>query len=182
MVGLRLVLPDGTPPGSYRGTLRLGKREIRLEAEVGSDAALTLIPGTVRAVGASGGTVSAGLTAVNTGNVAVALPERQGVGLFTTQGLDRALGRALSGTAERGLEHFEALGSALADEHGGIMEVRTDGGGALAPGQTRAITIEMSPPSSLRAGETYFGFWLAGGSRVQIELQTQEAEPEEEPR
>jgi len=182
IVGLRLVLPDATPPGSYHGALRLGKREIRLEVEVASDAAVTLLPATVSAVGTPGDTLSLGLTAVNTGNVAVELPARQGVGLFTNQGLDRALGRAFNAKVERGLEHFDALGSALADEHGGTMEVRCDSGGALAPGETRAVTLELSPPAELRAGETYFGFWLAGGNRLQIELQTQEREPEEVPR
>lgn len=177
LVGLRLVLPDATPPGSYRGALRLSKREISLQAEVSADTALALLPAAVTASVQQGGAASVALTAINTGNLPVALPQRQGVGLFTTEGLDRALGSAFGAKAERGLERFDAFGSALAHEHGGVMEVRVEAG-SLEPGETREIGLELALPAGVRAGESYFGFWMAGGSRVQIEVQVQDRDPE----
>jgi hypothetical protein len=177
LVGLRLVLPDATPPGSYRGALRLSKREITLQAEVSADTALALLPASVTASAPQGGTGALGLTAINTGNLPVAVPERQGVGLFATEGLDRALGSAFGAKVERGLERFDALGSALAHEHGGVMEVRAEAG-SLKPGETREIELELSLPDGARAGESYFGFWMAGGSRVQIDLQVQDPDTE----
>jgi hypothetical protein len=175
LVGLRLVLPDTTPPGSYRGTLRHGKREIPVQAEVAADAALALLPGAITVAGAAGATVEVALTAVNTGNLPVALPERQEVGLFTTQGLDRALGRTLTGKAERGLERFDSFGSALADEHGGTMTVSLPGGVTIEPGETRELAPSLALPGGLRGEATYFGFWMAGGSRVQIEVEVKQA-------
>lgn len=173
IVGLRVVLADDTPPGSYGGALRLARREFRVAAEVTTDAALALLPGTVRLEAAPAAEASASVVAINTGNVPVDMPERQDVGLFAAKGLDRALGQAFSGEGHAGLQRFDALGEALAAEHGGIVAVVAHGAGELPPGERREVTLTVAAPKALRPGTLYFGFWRAGGTRLQLKITVQ---------
>jgi hypothetical protein len=176
VVGLRLVLPEATPPGTYRGTVRLGEQERPLVAEVVGAPGLSLVPSTIALAASAGGTASAELTAVNGGNVPAEIPEAQAVGLFAVAGLDRALGRAFTTKAERGLERFDALGSALADEHGGTLDVRTaEGAGPLEPGASRRLRLEAALPGQL--GGAYFGFWRAAGSTVRLKVDVEQEVP-----
>jgi hypothetical protein len=178
VVGLRLVLPEATPPGTYRGTLRLGEEERPLVAEVAGVPGLSLLPATIALAGAPGGTASAELTAINGGNVPAEIPEAQAVGLFAVAGLDRALGRAFATKAGRGLERFDALGSALADEHGGALDVRTaEGAGPMQPGEARRLRLEAALPKQLRGGGAWFGFWRAAGSTVRLKVDVEQEVP-----
>jgi len=181
---LRFALPDNTPPGSYEGAVRLGTERFEIIVEVDPQPSVLLSPRHLSLQTAPGAEISADLTVVNTGNVAVDLPRAHIFGLFDVKGLDRAVGAALQESAEKGKGRIDRLADEVADNHGGTARVRLqEGAGALEPGEMRHLRALFSFSNRLKPARRYYGIWSLLNLEYRIEIQiTGESPTEKEPK
>src|SRR5688572_9448660 len=92
-LGLRVKLPPATPPGRYKGDVRLGKDKRSLVIDVPAKARLRLLPNEIALAAATGGEAHASVVAINRGNVEIELPQSPKLRFFQSPGLDREPGR-----------------------------------------------------------------------------------------
>lgn len=169
-VGLRIVLPETTAPGTYEGTVDIGGREQPFVAEVYPRAELILTPGLVELAANAGGRGTARLLACNAGNLVLDLPARQNIGLFDVKGLDRSLGLTWGASAQ-GLERWGVLADELAASYEGHTQlVICEGAGTLSPGEERELEIEVHVRDTVPAGVSYYGHCRIAGTSLAVRL------------
>jgi hypothetical protein len=180
-LGLRLVLPDSTPAGTYKGVLRIGEARHAMIVEIQERTRLVITPSRIALqVAAPGREASAALHVLNAGNATVELPAKQAFGLFEDHGLDRSLARAWTDAKARGTDRFGVLADELAASHGGPVRVRVGGGaGTFEPGEGRDVEVSFEFQGDLIAGRGYFGYWNVGGTVCTVRVEVSEAGPEE---
>jgi len=181
VLGLRLILPDSTPAGTYKGTVRLGEDEHPVVVEIGEQRRVVLTPARIELrVSAPGRAAESDLHVLNAGNAPLDLAAKQAFGLFEDHGLDRSLARAWTDSKARGLDRFGVLAEELAGSHGGAVRVRvSEGAGVIEPGEGRHAKVAFEFQDGLVAGRGYFGYWEVGGAVCTVKVEVVETGPEE---
>jgi hypothetical protein len=170
---VRFRLPALTPPGDYRGTLRLGERAFAIVVRVDGKTHLAAIPPRIELIGGGGETCETLLLA-NDGNTAATVESEYGFGLFAETGLDRAIGKAFHGEARDGHARLDTLVSAAADEYGGIATAAVStGAGVLEPGETRGVTFAFRFSHKLRPGSSYFGYLQVANLTIPVRVRSE---------
>lgn len=156
---VQVALPRSTPPGEYRGTIRVGGREEKVILDVEARMRLRLSPRRQVLRGRPGERVGASILVVNLGNAGCALREVNAIGLFDVEGAERAVGRTFRSGVE-GARIVDRLAEELAAGYGGLARVTIDrGAGELGPGEARELEVTMHLPDALRPGRVYEGAW-----------------------
>jgi len=157
---LRLVLPNSTPPGTYKGTLRLSDSQYPILAEVGAYPHLLLSPSRLSFEAAAGSEAETELTLVNEGNVTCDVGKAYAFGLFDQDGLNRSTATAFQEETAQGRERMDRLMNEFAEGYGGIVRMRVEeGAGPVAPGEFRNLRLKLRFPDRLKPGRGYFGTW-----------------------
>jgi hypothetical protein len=181
VLGLRLVLPDSTPAGTYKGVVSIGDDKHPMVVEIHERRRLVVTPARIAvSVTAPGREASTELHVLNAGNAPLDLAAKQAFGLFEDHGLDRSLARAWTDTKARGVDRFGVLADELAASHGGPVRVRvTEGAGVIEPGESRSVNVTFEFQGELTAGRGYFGYWEVGGTVCTVRVEVIEGGPEE---
>lgn len=170
---VRVRFPRDTEPGTYRGSIQVGDESLPFEAEVVGRARLDIEPRALSLTGAPGGTLNVALQVANRGNEAWNIPEQHDFCFFDWAALEPALGAALGREPAEGRQRLDVLMEKLASSHGGFARaVVSDGAGAIAPGETRALEVAIRLPENLEPGRSYSASWRLHGRRVRIFLET----------
>jgi len=157
---LRLVLPESTPPGTYKGTVQVGDARYPIEAQVDAYRHLRLSPSRLSLEAAAGSEVEVELTVVNGGNVTCEVGRAYALGLFDKDGLNRGTAAAFQEDAPRGQERVGRLMDEFAEGYGGFLRMKVEeGAGPLDPGELRNLKLKLKMPDRLKAGRNYFGTW-----------------------
>jgi hypothetical protein len=168
---VRFRLPALTPPGDYRGTLRLGERAFAIVVRVDGKTHLAAIPPRIELAAGAAEEACETLMLANDGNTAATVESEYGFGLFAETGLDRAIGKAFHGEARDGHARLDTLVSAAADEYGGIASaVVSAGAGPLEAGETRAVTFAFRFSRKLRPGSSYFGYLQVANLTIPVRV------------
>lgn len=170
---LRMTLPASTPPGEYRGDLRLGDHHFALRAQVEPRKHLACIPHNFELTHSPQKRVRETLAVVNDGNVDVTIEKHYGFGLFQMGGLNRAIGKAFSRQDTEAASPLDAIAIAAKDEYGGLVTANvTEGAGPLPPGEARDLSLSFRFSGHPRPGAEYFGYLsianLTLGVRVHV--------------
>ena|SRR5882672_1737261 len=169
---LRIKLPVSTPPGSYKGTIQVGDKELPIVIDVEPRPRVRLFPRSLKARAARGSVVNANLTVLNTGNFVVNLEKEYRFCVFERGGIDRAFFVALASDQATGERRLDRLANELAVSHGGRVRLEIESGaGAVAPGEARELRIALRLSDRLRPGQTYSGTWKVENTGLAIELQ-----------
>ena len=155
---LRLVLPESTPPGTYKGTVHVGDSRYPIEAQVEAYPHLRLSPPRLSLEAAAGSEVEVDLTLVNGGNVACEVGRAYALGLFDKDGLNRGTAAAFQDGGARGPERFSRLMDEFAEGYGGIVRMKVEEGA----GPLRARPASKPEAETENAGSPEGGtklFW-----------------------
>ncbi len=176
---LRLVLPESTPPGTYKGKVQIGDSEYPILADVEPYPHLLLSPDRLWLQAAAGSETEVDLTLVNAGNVTCDVGKAYAFGLFDEDGLDRGIAAAFQEDAAQGRGRIDRLADELAEGHGGIVRVLIqEGAGPVAPGELRNLRLKLRFPDRLKPGHNYFGTWSLYNLVYSVEVQaTGQKEP-----
>jgi hypothetical protein len=167
---LRVSLPE-TPPGKYDGICQIGKERFTTSIEVEAETLLIASPTHLRLRGAPGERVSAEITIINSGNVAVDIPARLKLGLLDLKAPERAFGVALQERAKDGYERINRFTEELAASHSGRLTLVVDqGAGTLDPGELRRLQISLTVPERVKAGRLYSGTLMLFNLAYYIEI------------
>jgi hypothetical protein len=161
--GLRIEMPSSTPPGTYKGAVRLGTQKRPVVVEVPPNAHLRLLPNEITLSGVTGDETRASIVAVNRGNVEIDLPQSPQLRFFESPGLDREPGRVFE-VRVPGLDPVFARTDELhLSAAAPAQVVLRDGAGPLAPGDERTFEIAVHVDPSATPGLRYFGEWSLAG-------------------
>lgn len=175
---LRFSLPEATPSGKYEADVTIGAERFPALVEIRPHLALTISPRRLTFQAAPGAELSASLTAVNTGNVALELPKVSKVGLLDVRGTERAIGLALRDTTADGEKRVGLFAQEMARSHGGRLVLTIEGGeGSLAPGEFRHLDITIRLPADLKVGRIYAGEWVLLNRSYSIEVSVVDEPP-----
>ncbi len=164
---IRLRLPQGTPPGTYRGKAVVGGESREVQVVVEPVMKLRVQPKRSGLTVRPGATQEFALQVMNDGNVPLELPR---VATFDLDDSDQAgaLGRALRATLPPGERRVDRFFEELRESHGGEARVAVvAGAGTLEPGESRDLKCMLEVPSTVRVGHSYSGAWqVASGFHV----------------
>jgi hypothetical protein len=178
---LRLALPASTRPGEYRGTIRVGGREVEVVLGVEPRLRLRLTPRRQLLRGRPGERVEATVFVANLGNADCALPDVGAVGLFDVEGAERAIGRTFRGGKADGGRILERLAEELAEGYGGLARVTVHvGAGDLGPGEARELAVTFHLPDALRPGRVYEGAWALPEANYMVRVEVPGDKPSQE--
>jgi hypothetical protein len=172
---VRMRFASTTPPGTYRGEIRVGELTIPTTAEVQPRAQLRADPSRLALTGAAGADLSANVLLTNAGNVTVRLPERSRVGLLAAGAWGDAFWFALTEPNGEGARRFERFVEGLADRAAGLAEIRLGAARTLDPGASERLELSIRLPDRLEAGTTYHGTWEPEGLRLALRVTGQAA-------
>ena len=170
---LHLRLPMSMPVGTYRGTLRIGSDERRVELQVDGHSDLRFSPSHLTLTAKPGASEDVDLTVVNRGNLPVAPPETVPLELMDGGAIPRALHALHDGTRgeDKGVKGRDRL-SRAADEIGRSMQTLRieiqEGAGVINPGELRELRLHVSYPKALAPGQTYVAAWPMANQQIYI--------------
>jgi hypothetical protein len=165
---VRLVLAADTPPGTYDGTVHTSSGDIPAVLLVKERVHLTLAPNILRITAPPGGEVDQVLMVFNAGNVPCQIGRTHALGLFESEGLDKAIGSGLLADV-RGLERVATMADSLASSHGGLVRVTvSQGAGVLNPGAARDLVTTWRFSDRLKPGLQYFTTWRLYDLRIAV--------------
>jgi len=168
---VRLSLPSGTPPGTYRGLIEFDGAERPVELVVEPEVMLRLLPARLVFEANPGERVPFELSLVNVGNVAAEIRGAYAFGVFDVAGSERAIGKMVSGDATTEQRRVDVFADAVAEEHGGLVRVKIDSGsGPIAPGATTDLNVTIHVPDRIRPGHTYWGTWPLHNLRYYVRI------------
>jgi len=154
---LRVALPP-IAPGKYEAISQIGKERYETLIEVEAEALLMASPTHLTLQAAAGSKVSAEITIINSGNIAVDIPARLKLGLLDLKAPERAFGVALHEKASNGYERINRFVEEMAAGHSGQLSLVVDqGAGTLGMGEMRRLQISLTVPQRLKAGRIYSG-------------------------
>jgi len=169
---LSFRLPKSTPPGSYKGNMKLGDRQIPIVVDVESRSSLRFIRPKLTHRGVPGARMSTELTLLNRGNVNETIPDEATFCVFDDGGVTRALYRGLVDEDSAGKQRIDRIMDELAKAHGGLVRVIvTKGSGRLAPEEVRELEVELHFSRRLTGGRTYRGTWSVSGASLEVEIE-----------
>jgi hypothetical protein len=169
---VRVRLPRGTPPGTYRGESRFGDRTRSTTVEIVAKDRIRVQPPQTTLVGAPGGSAAFVVTVVNDGNVALEVPKKAWLDFDDVRGPERALARALRADLEEGEPRAERFFEEIRQDHGGEAQVHVvEGAGRVPPGETRTLKCRLETPPTVEAHRTYAGTWDLGSAGHGIVLE-----------
>jgi hypothetical protein len=165
-------LPQSTPPGTYKGSVALGERQIPIEVEVEPRTSLRFIRAEFVHTVKPGGKVSTELVLMNRGNVDVEIPREDKFCVFDDSGIARALYQGLVEEDGAGEHRINRIMDELAKAHGGLVRVTvTEGSGRLAPEEVRELTVEFLFSRRLIGGHTYRGTWPVSEASLDVKVE-----------
>jgi hypothetical protein len=165
-----LKLPATTPPGTYRGVVRIGERELPAAVQVEPHQRARSHPPRLSVEAGPGSSVPVELVVANEGNVAFTVPTKSSLCLFEGDGIHHAIWTALTSDPPEGKQRVDVLLDDLADSHGGLVDVRAEGQVSIAPGDAQTVVLTLTFSDRLRAGHEYTGTWEPGGLRVPLRV------------
>ena len=155
---LRLRLQSHTPPGDYVTKLYLGDKPVDVLVRVLPAIQVTINPSELSFVGQPGGTATALMTLVNSGNMPVELPKTAPVGVFDDEGVETAFAATYGKPVETFDAFVQIFHGKLREAHGGVMKLTvTRGAGMHPPGSSAVVEMTLDLPKELKAGHRYHG-------------------------
>lgn len=156
--GLRLRLLPHTPPGNYAARLYVGDKAVDAMVRVLPAVQVTISPSELSFVGTPGSAVTALMTLVNSGNVAVELPNTAPVGIFDDEGVETAFAATYGKPIETFDNFVQIFHGKLREAHGGVMKLTvTRGAGVHPPGSSAVVEMSLDLPKDLKPGHRYHG-------------------------
>ena len=166
---LRVRLPETTAPGTYKGEATIGGKPRPIVVEIEARPRIRVRPAQTMLTLEPSSSKPFALTLSNGGNVSIDVPRTALFDLDDADGQDRALGRSLRATIQRGEQRIERFMEELRTSHGGEARVTIkSGAGPLRPGEVREIACVFEVPESARAGQSYTGSWNIGPASHEI--------------
>lgn len=162
---IRLRLPPETPPGRYGGQASVGGEQLGIVVNVDPVSRIRVRPAQSAVDAPAGGYAEFEVTLTNAGNVSFEVPGSGRFDLDSSEGQDRALGRALRAKLEPEERRVDRFFEEMRELHGGEAQVDVvKGAGALEPGGSRTLQCRIAVPDMARAGQTYTGTWELDGA------------------
>jgi hypothetical protein len=165
-----LKLPATTAPGTYRGVVRIGERELAAAVEVEPHRRARSHPPRLSVEAGPSSSRSVELAVANEGNVAFTVPAKSSLCLFEGDGIHHAIWAALTSDPPKGKQRIDVLLDDLADSHGGLVDVRAKRQVSIEPGEAQTVVLTLTFSDRLRAGHAYTGTWEPGGLRVPLHV------------
>lgn len=170
---LRLRLLPHTPPGDYKTQLYVGGKAISAMVRVLPAVQVTISPSELSFVGAPGGSATALMTLVNSGNVPVELPKTAPVGIFDDEGIETAFAATYSKPIETFDNFVQIFHGKLREAHGGVMKLTvTRGAGVHLPGASAVVEMTLDLPGDLKPGHRYHGVFSTDFAALAISVIT----------
>jgi hypothetical protein len=161
---VRVRLPEGTPPGRYRGEAVAGEARWALVLDVAPVIDVRLVPEVAFLSSEPGGRAEFEVAVSNDGNVAVDVPEGAAVDLDEPD-QERALGRALRAELKEDEKRVDRLFEELRETHAGEGRVTvTEGAGPVEAGERRRLRCRLEVPMTATPGRRYGGSWDVGNT------------------
>jgi hypothetical protein len=169
---LSFRMPRSTPPGSYKGSARLGETQIPIVAEVEARPRLRFIPARVALTASPGARIRTEVDLLNLGNVEVSIERESTFCVFDNRGVDQALFRGLTESGADGKSRIDRFLDELAESHGGLVRVQVaSGGGRVVPGELRKLSLDLQFSRRLKAGHTYRGAWPVSEASLEVQVE-----------
>lgn len=157
---LKVRLSNATKPGLYHATLETSDGSIPVDINVEPRSRLVIAPVELALSGAPGDKVQSRLLFSNKGNVTLAIPESDTLGIYDDDGIETAFASTYRMESDDLSKLFANFAAKLRDGHGGLLKLRLlEGSGKLEPGTSRSVLIEAQLPSKLKPGHNYHGVW-----------------------
>jgi len=163
-----------TPPGTYETTLEAGKQRERAVVHLFANGMVEIRPQPMQLAGRAGESLTHTVVAISRGNVTYRVPTGLSVFLEEHDWVGRALVFALRETSakdthqqylDRGLQEFRS--SLPSPARVKVSRTKAE----LEPGETLSLEIEISLPTGLVKGRTYFGSAPFLGSRLSFDIE-----------
>lgn len=172
-----LRLPEATPPGTYTGVLEVDDEKYPFEALVDARTWFTILPNKLSLVAEPEHEEIVELIGVNRGNTLFQVPDVADVNLFDSGSLLAAVNAALSSKVKGGQERVSRFVDSLARNSEMLSLGVLAGAGAIAPGESRRLTVRLRLPENLQAGHTYRGGWELPHMKFVIQVYVPAAAP-----
>lgn len=168
---VKIRLPEATPPGDYKGTLKSGTQEYPVAIQVNEKVRLQISPVTLHIVGKPGEKIQAQLLLSNKGNVAIDIPERDAIGFYDDDGLEVAFATSYGMKSDDPLVLLKTFIGKLREGHSDLVKIRVlDGAGALPPAAQKCVTLEFAIPSNAKSKHNFHGVWSLGSVEYALTL------------
>lgn len=170
---LRFSLPESTPPGTYEGSIQLGRESYSIMVELEPFPYLVMAPRQLSLQVPPGSEAIVDLTVLNSGNVPCQIARAYAFGLFDIEGAERSVGAALAGSVRTGTERLDRLLEEAADNHAGLVRVALrKESGTIEPGESRNLRASLRFSDRLKPGHTYSGTWPLENLRYSVQVST----------
>lgn len=168
---VKIRLPEATPPGDYKGTLKSGTQDYPVAIHVNEKVRLKISPVTLHITGKPGEKVQAQLLLSNKGNVSIEIPERDAVGFYDDDGLEVAFATSYGMKSDDPLVLLKTFIGKLREGHSDLVKIRVlEGAGALPPATQKCITLEIAIPGNAKSKHSFHGVWSLGSVEYALTL------------
>lgn len=175
---IRLRLPPETPPGHYRGQASVGGEQLGIVVNVEPVSRIRVRPAQSAVDAAAGGHAEFEVVLTNAGNIPFDIPNAGTFDLDSSEGQDRALGRALRAKLEPHERRVDRFFEEMRELHGGEAQIEVGkGAGALEPGASRTLHCRIAVPDIAQPGQSYTGTWELDGAVHTITVEVTGAAP-----
>lgn len=170
---LHLRLSMSTPVGTYKGTLRIGTEEHPIEVRVDGHSDLGFSPSHLTLMATPGGEETVELTAVNRGNLPVAIPDELSLELMDGDAIPAAL-KALherprgEEKGAKGRDPVARMAERIAQHLATLPVEIQEGAGELRAGEMRELRVKVSYPKDLAPGRSYIAVWPLANQQFYI--------------
>lgn len=169
---LHLRLPRSTPPGTYRGSMKIKKQSQPIVVEVEPRKRISIFPKRTTICCKAGERAELHLTLSNMGNVPLTVPKASGFGLYNKRGMDLAVGSSFKKQLDKDERRIDDFMEALHDRYGGVVTLKIrEGAGTLEPGDARDVTVVFQVPSQVVPDNEYWGLWSMYDYNYKIEIE-----------
>jgi hypothetical protein len=168
---IRLKLPPEQRPGTYIGAGTIEGKPCGFVVQVEPVIRVRVHPKRTSLSVEAGSRIEFGFRIMNGGNVPFDVPKSIALDLDDAEGQDRALGRALRATLERGETRVDRFFEEMRIKHGGEARVSVlTGAGRIEAGADADLTCILEIPATVQAGRSYVGAWELGNAAHMIVL------------
>jgi len=168
---VRLKFPPDTPPGSYKGTVRIGDTTHTAVVDIAPEPHLRIVPTNIHLSGTAGQQMTLDFSVVNSGNVVYDIRKVHGFGLFAEGGIEDALGAAYRQSERVGQERVAIVADKLAEAHGGLARMEIESGaGSIKPDEVKALHASLRLPDNLKHGRQYTGVLRIQNAQCEIHV------------
>jgi hypothetical protein len=178
---VRVLAAPTTPPGSYQGRVVSEAGEFECTIEVAPQPQVSVQPPTLEFHCPAGGTASANIVVLNTGNTAVSFRKTYAFGLLEEGAVFAGIRRGLA-MRERaaGESRVEAAGDAIAEGYGGLAKLQLKGAADVPPGASAQLTADLRLDERAKGSRRYRGTWVFDGGKLSVFVDTGGAAPDGE--